>query len=52
MWMAELMDLCVLLFDIQTRKPRKFDFDLPDISLEDLQYLKSSCPYEVQPFLR
>ncbi|XP_076151380.1 RB1-inducible coiled-coil protein 1 isoform X1 [Alosa pseudoharengus] len=35
-----------------TRKPRKFDFELPDISLEDLQYLKSCCPVEVQPFLR
>ncbi|MCI4374305.1 hypothetical protein PGIGA_G00004770 [Pangasianodon gigas] len=35
-----------------TRKPRKFDFELPDISLNDLQYLKSCCPAEVQPFLR
>ncbi|XP_047667051.1 RB1-inducible coiled-coil protein 1 isoform X2 [Tachysurus fulvidraco] len=35
-----------------TRKPRKFDFELPDISLTDLQYLKSCCPAEVQPFLR
>uniref|UniRef100_W6A2L6 RB1-inducible coiled-coil protein 1 n=1 Tax=Ictalurus punctatus TaxID=7998 RepID=W6A2L6_ICTPU len=35
-----------------TRKPRKFDFELPDISLNDLQYLKSCCPVEVQPFLR
>ncbi|XP_056148709.1 RB1-inducible coiled-coil protein 1 [Lampris incognitus] len=34
-----------------TRKPRKFDYELPDISLEDLQYLKSCCPTEVQPFL-
>uniref|UniRef100_A0A8C9W719 RB1-inducible coiled-coil protein 1 n=1 Tax=Scleropages formosus TaxID=113540 RepID=A0A8C9W719_SCLFO len=34
-----------------TRKPRKFDFELPDISLADLQYLKSCCPSEVQPFL-
>ncbi|KAL4646450.1 RB1-inducible coiled-coil protein 1 [Arapaima gigas] len=34
-----------------TRKPRKFDFELPDISLADLQYLKSCCPPEVQPFL-
>ncbi|XP_023671391.1 RB1-inducible coiled-coil protein 1 [Paramormyrops kingsleyae] len=34
-----------------TRKPRKFDFELPDISLADLQYLKSCCPAEVQPFL-
>ncbi|XP_041698275.1 RB1-inducible coiled-coil protein 1 isoform X1 [Coregonus clupeaformis] len=35
-----------------TRKPRKFDFELPDISLGDLQYLKTCCPPEVQPFLR
>ncbi|XP_036374875.1 RB1-inducible coiled-coil protein 1 [Megalops cyprinoides] len=35
-----------------TRKPRKFDSELPDISLCDLQYLKSCCPGEVQPFLR
>uniref|UniRef100_A0A8C7FH76 RB1-inducible coiled-coil protein 1 n=1 Tax=Oncorhynchus kisutch TaxID=8019 RepID=A0A8C7FH76_ONCKI len=35
-----------------TRKPRKFDFELPDISLGDLQYLKTCCPTEVQPFLR
>nr|XP_055038380.1 RB1-inducible coiled-coil protein 1 [Misgurnus anguillicaudatus] len=35
-----------------TRKPRKFDFELPDISLGDLQYLKSCCPSEVQPYLR
>uniref|UniRef100_W5MF52 RB1-inducible coiled-coil protein 1 n=2 Tax=Lepisosteus oculatus TaxID=7918 RepID=W5MF52_LEPOC len=35
-----------------TRKPRKFDFELPDISLNDLQFLKSCCPAEVQPFLR
>uniref|UniRef100_A0AAY5E874 RB1-inducible coiled-coil protein 1 n=1 Tax=Electrophorus electricus TaxID=8005 RepID=A0AAY5E874_ELEEL len=35
-----------------TRKPRRFDFELPDISLNDLQYLKSCCPAEVQPFLR
>ncbi|XP_066575760.1 RB1-inducible coiled-coil protein 1 isoform X2 [Amia ocellicauda] len=35
-----------------TRKPRKFDFELPDISLCDLQFLKSCCPPEVQPFLR
>ncbi|XP_030624059.1 RB1-inducible coiled-coil protein 1 [Chanos chanos] len=35
-----------------TRKPRKFDFELPDISVADLQYLKSCCPAEVQPFLR
>uniref|UniRef100_A0A3B5MG75 RB1-inducible coiled-coil protein 1 n=1 Tax=Xiphophorus couchianus TaxID=32473 RepID=A0A3B5MG75_9TELE len=34
-----------------TRKPRKFDDELPDISLDDLQYLKSCCPVEVQPFL-
>uniref|UniRef100_A0A667Z864 RB1-inducible coiled-coil protein 1 n=1 Tax=Myripristis murdjan TaxID=586833 RepID=A0A667Z864_9TELE len=34
-----------------TRKPRRFDYELPDISLEDLQYLKSCCPAEVQPFL-
>uniref|UniRef100_A0A4W6CIC1 RB1-inducible coiled-coil protein 1 n=1 Tax=Lates calcarifer TaxID=8187 RepID=A0A4W6CIC1_LATCA len=34
-----------------TRKPRRFDDELPDISLEDLQYLKSCCPLEVQPFL-
>lgn len=35
-----------------TRKPRRFDFELPDISLSDLQYLKSCCPSEVQPYLR
>ncbi|KAJ8012199.1 hypothetical protein DPEC_G00066190 [Dallia pectoralis] len=35
-----------------TRKPRKFDFELPDISLADLQYLRTCCPTEVQPFLR
>ncbi|XP_070700672.1 RB1-inducible coiled-coil protein 1 [Pempheris klunzingeri] len=34
-----------------TRKPRRFDDELPDISVEDLQYLKSCCPPEVQPFL-
>ncbi|XP_057714033.1 RB1-inducible coiled-coil protein 1 [Corythoichthys intestinalis] len=34
-----------------TRKPRIFDDELPDISLDDLQYLKSCCPVEVQPFL-
>ncbi|XP_056594212.1 RB1-inducible coiled-coil protein 1 [Triplophysa dalaica] len=34
-----------------TRKPRKFDFELPDISLNDLQYLKSCCPSEVQSYL-
>ncbi|CAL8325420.1 unnamed protein product [Arctogadus glacialis] len=34
-----------------TRKPRRFDYELPDISLEDLHYLKSCCPTEVQPFL-
>ncbi|XP_071782552.1 RB1-inducible coiled-coil protein 1 isoform X1 [Centroberyx gerrardi] len=34
-----------------TRKPRRFDYELPDISLDDLQYLKSCCPAEVQPFL-
>lgn len=34
-----------------TRKPRRFDDELPDISLDDLQYLKSCCPAEVQPFL-
>ncbi|XP_061696383.1 RB1-inducible coiled-coil protein 1 [Syngnathoides biaculeatus] len=34
-----------------TRKPRRFDDELPDISLDDLQYLKSCCPSEVQPFL-
>ncbi|KAK7945510.1 hypothetical protein WMY93_001238 [Mugilogobius chulae] len=32
-------------------KPRRFDDELPDISLDDLQYLKSCCPVEVQPFL-
>ncbi|XP_064203106.1 RB1-inducible coiled-coil protein 1 [Anguilla rostrata] len=35
-----------------TRKPRRFDSELPEISLYDLQYLKSCCPSEVQPFLR
>uniref|UniRef100_UPI00398EB91F RB1-inducible coiled-coil protein 1 isoform X2 n=1 Tax=Pristiophorus japonicus TaxID=55135 RepID=UPI00398EB91F len=35
-----------------THKPRKFDFELPDISLADLQFLQSCCPSEVQPFLR
>ncbi|XP_062259958.1 RB1-inducible coiled-coil protein 1 isoform X1 [Platichthys flesus] len=34
-----------------TRKPRRFDDELPDISLDDLQFLKSCCPVEVQPFL-
>uniref|UniRef100_A0A3Q2QM80 RB1-inducible coiled-coil protein 1 n=1 Tax=Fundulus heteroclitus TaxID=8078 RepID=A0A3Q2QM80_FUNHE len=34
-----------------TRKPRRFDDELPDISVDDLQYLKSCCPVEVQPFL-
>ncbi|KAM8839793.1 RB1-inducible coiled-coil protein 1 isoform 1-T2 [Synchiropus picturatus] len=34
-----------------TRKPRRFDDELPDISVEDLRYLKSCCPAEVQPFL-
>lgn len=36
---------------LQTQKPRRFDDELPDISVEDLQYLKSCCPAEVQPFL-
>lgn len=36
---------------LQTQKPRRFDDELPDISIEDLQYLKSCCPLEVQPFL-
>ncbi|KAK6491029.1 RB1-inducible coiled-coil protein 1 [Huso huso] len=35
-----------------TRKPRKFDFELPEISLGDLQFLQSCCPPEVQSFLR
>lgn len=35
-----------------TRKPRKFDSELPDISLSDLQFLQSLCPPEVQLFLR
>uniref|UniRef100_A0A8D0BWF7 RB1-inducible coiled-coil protein 1 n=1 Tax=Salvator merianae TaxID=96440 RepID=A0A8D0BWF7_SALMN len=35
-----------------TRKPRKFDGELPDISLSDLQFLQSFCPSEVQPLLR
>ncbi|MGH0131279.1 UNVERIFIED_CONTAM: hypothetical protein FKN15_046234 [Acipenser sinensis] len=35
-----------------TRKPRKFDFELPEISLCDLQFLQSCCPPEVQSFLR
>ncbi|XP_029447130.1 LOW QUALITY PROTEIN: RB1-inducible coiled-coil protein 1 [Rhinatrema bivittatum] len=35
-----------------TRKPRRFDNELPDISLTDLQFLQSFCPPEVQLFLR
>ncbi|XP_072111031.1 RB1-inducible coiled-coil protein 1 isoform X1 [Mobula birostris] len=35
-----------------THKPRMFDFELPDVSLTDLQFLQSCCPSEVQPFLR
>ncbi|XP_044522248.1 RB1-inducible coiled-coil protein 1 [Gracilinanus agilis] len=35
-----------------TRKPRKFDGELPDISLTDLKFLQSFCPSEVQPLLR
>ncbi|XP_072323879.1 RB1-inducible coiled-coil protein 1 isoform X2 [Scyliorhinus torazame] len=35
-----------------TYKPRKFDFELPEVSLADLQFLQSCCPSEVQPFLR
>ncbi|XP_037362593.1 RB1-inducible coiled-coil protein 1 isoform X2 [Talpa occidentalis] len=35
-----------------TQKPRKFDCELPDISLKDLEFLQSFCPSEVQPFLR
>ncbi|XP_069477144.1 RB1-inducible coiled-coil protein 1 isoform X2 [Ambystoma mexicanum] len=35
-----------------TRKPRRFDSELPDISLTDLQFLQSLCPPEVQLFLR
>ncbi|KAK1172803.1 RB1-inducible coiled-coil protein 1 [Acipenser oxyrinchus oxyrinchus] len=35
-----------------TRKPRKFDFELPEISLGDLQFLQSCCPPDVQSFLR
>ncbi|XP_053547052.1 RB1-inducible coiled-coil protein 1-like [Bombina bombina] len=34
------------------RKPRRFDSKLPDISLNDLQFLQSFCPPEVQLFLR
>ncbi|EMP31775.1 RB1-inducible coiled-coil protein 1 [Chelonia mydas] len=36
---------------IKTRKPRRFDSELPDISLTDLQFLQSFCPSEVQPLL-
>uniref|UniRef100_A0A674JE02 RB1-inducible coiled-coil protein 1 n=1 Tax=Terrapene triunguis TaxID=2587831 RepID=A0A674JE02_9SAUR len=36
----------------ETRKPRRFDSELPDISLTDLQFLQSFCPSEVQPLLR
>uniref|UniRef100_A0A8C9FG98 RB1-inducible coiled-coil protein 1 n=1 Tax=Pavo cristatus TaxID=9049 RepID=A0A8C9FG98_PAVCR len=32
-------------------KPRRFDSELPDISLSDLQFLQSFCPSEVQPLL-
>lgn len=39
------------LIGLQTQKPRRFDEELPDISVEDLEYLKSCCPAEVQPFL-
>ncbi|XP_053102492.1 RB1-inducible coiled-coil protein 1 isoform X2 [Hemicordylus capensis] len=35
-----------------TRKPRRFDGELPDISVSDLQFLQSFCPSEVQPLLR
>uniref|UniRef100_A0A8C8VLI0 RB1-inducible coiled-coil protein 1 n=1 Tax=Pelusios castaneus TaxID=367368 RepID=A0A8C8VLI0_9SAUR len=35
-----------------TRKPRRFDSELPDISVTDLQFLQSFCPSEVQPLLR
>ncbi|KYO26116.1 RB1-inducible coiled-coil protein 1 isoform C [Alligator mississippiensis] len=35
-----------------THKPRRFDSELPDISLNDLQFLQSFCPSEVQPLLR
>ncbi|KAM4688454.1 RB1-inducible coiled-coil protein 1 isoform 2-T4 [Discoglossus pictus] len=35
-----------------TRKPRRFDSELPDISVNDLQFLQSFCPPEVQLFLR
>uniref|UniRef100_A0A8D0GXC9 RB1-inducible coiled-coil protein 1 n=1 Tax=Sphenodon punctatus TaxID=8508 RepID=A0A8D0GXC9_SPHPU len=35
-----------------TRKPRRFDSELPDISLIDLKFLQSFCPSEVQPLLR
>ncbi|XP_044148650.1 RB1-inducible coiled-coil protein 1 isoform X2 [Bufo gargarizans] len=35
-----------------TRKPRRFDSELPDISLNDLQFLQTLCPPEVQLFLR
>uniref|UniRef100_A0A8C5MH81 RB1-inducible coiled-coil protein 1 n=1 Tax=Leptobrachium leishanense TaxID=445787 RepID=A0A8C5MH81_9ANUR len=35
-----------------TRKPRRFDSELPDISVNDLQFLQSLCPPEVQLFLR
>ncbi|XP_063779787.1 RB1-inducible coiled-coil protein 1 isoform X2 [Pseudophryne corroboree] len=35
-----------------TRKPRRFDSELPDISVIDLQFLQSLCPPEVQLFLR
>ncbi|KAK2094768.1 RB1-inducible coiled-coil protein 1 [Saguinus oedipus] len=42
---------CLAVVEV-TQKPRKFDCELPDISLKDLQFLQSFCPSEVQPFLR
>ncbi|OCT74723.1 RB1-inducible coiled-coil protein 1 [Xenopus laevis] len=35
-----------------TRKPRRYDGELPDISVNDLWFLQSLCPPEVQLFLR
>ncbi|OCT76804.1 RB1-inducible coiled-coil protein 1 isoform X1 [Xenopus laevis] len=35
-----------------TRKPRRYDGELPDISVSDLWLLQSICPPEVQLFLR
>lgn len=50
-WYYDSFSFTLLLNRLQTSKPWRFDDELPDISVNDLEYLKSCCPVEVQPFL-